>query len=94
MENDYFEYEPIENVENWARDPRTGLLCNTDLEAIEEYRQYREQLELASFRRGEKVRQEKQKQQSLQNEVDTLKNDVTEIKSLLKDLVQGLNKDV
>jgi len=94
MDTEHFEYEPIENVENWARDPRTGLLCNTDFEAIEEYKRYRESLEQASIRRGDRVRQERQKHQILENEVNSLKDDVSEIKSLLKDLVQGLSKDV
>lgn len=89
-----FEYEPIENLENWGRDPRTGLLCNFDEDAIEEYREWRTAMEEASVARGEKARQQKREQQAIKHDVDSLKDDVTEIKSLLKDLVQGLKNDV
>ena len=94
MHNDTFEYEPIENLENWGRDPRTGLLCNFDEEAIEEYREWRDAMEKSSIARGDRVREQKKEQQKMKSEVDGLKDDVSEIKSLLKDLVQGLKKDV
>jgi|OM-RGC.v1.031586629 hypothetical protein len=94
MQNDTFEYEPIENLENWGRDPRTGLLCNFDEEAIEEYREWRDAMEKSSIARGDRVREQKKEQQKMKSEVDGLKDDVSEIKSLLKDLVQGLKKDV
>jgi hypothetical protein len=94
MKNDVFEYEPIENLENWGRDPRTGLLCNFDEDAIEEYREWRDAMVKSSIARGDKARQQKKEQQAIKSEVDSLKDDVTEIKSLLKDLVQGLKKDV
>ena len=51
-------------------------------------------MEEASVARGEKARQQKREQQAIKNDVDSLKDDVTEIKSLLKDLVQGLKNDV
>ncbi len=94
MQNDTFEYEPIENLENWGRDPRTGLLCNFDEEAIEEYREWRDAMEKSSIARGDRVREQNKEQQKMKSEVDGLKDDVSEIKSLLKDLVQGLKKDV
>jgi hypothetical protein len=94
MHNDTFEYEPIENLENWGRDPRTGLLCNFDEDTIQEYREWRDAMEKSSIARGDRVREQKKEQQKMKSEVDGLKDDVSEIKSLLKDLVQGLKKDV
>ena len=94
MQNDTFEYEPIENLENWGRDPRTGLLCNFDEDTIQEYREWRDAMEKSSIARGDRVREQKKEQQKMKSEVDGLKDDVSEIKSLLKDLVQGLKKDV
>ena len=63
-----------------------AFISNFDEDAIEEYREWRTAMEEASVARGEKARQQKREQQAIKNDVDSLKDDVTEIKSLLKDL--------
>ena len=72
------EYIKVKDHSNLVRDPRTDQIINTDLS---EYNQY-------MVRRGAR-KKEKQKTLSVEQDLDRLKAEMGEIKSLLKELVNG-----
>ena len=69
------DYYKIEGNQDLARDPETGSIVNVnDLE----YQQY------VAVREAKKVKNE-----SVEDDLDRLKSEMNEIKSLLKELVNG-----
>ena len=68
----------VEGHSDLARDPRTGSIVNVNKTEYEQYLGRRE------------VKSEKnQKVQNLEDELATMKGDIDEIKSLLKELLNG-----
>lgn len=63
---------PVEGRPNLYRDQSSGAIINTDRNA---YQQHLKQIKLAQ--------DEKLKMERLENEVENIKNDLSEIKSLL-----------
>ena len=68
-------YSRVENKEHLIRDSENNAIINTDLNAYEAYKvEYRKKL------------QEKKNMTNMEEELKSLKSDIDEIKSLLKDL--------
>jgi hypothetical protein len=72
------EYYGVEGHADLARDPNTNSIINVNSLQYEQYIARREV-------KGEK----NQKVQNIEDEVANLKNDINEIKSLLKELLNG-----
>jgi len=72
------EYYGVEGHADLARDPNTNSIINVNCLQYEQYIARREV-------KGEK----NQKVQNIEDEVANLKNDINEIKSLLKELLNG-----
>lgn len=72
------EYYGVEGHADLARDPKTNSIINVNSLEYEQYISRRE------------VKSEKnQKVQTIEDDVANLKNDITEIKLLLKELING-----
>lgn len=72
------EYYGVEGHADLARDPKTNSIVNVNSLEYEQYISRRE------------VKSEKnQKVQTIEDDVANLKNDITEIKLLLKELING-----
>ena len=69
---------PVEGNSDLVRDSRTNQIVNTN---NTEYEQY--------LARRKKRKLEKEKSLSVEQDLATLKNEMNEIKSLLKELVNG-----
>lgn len=72
------EYLRVEGYTNLIRDPVTNSIINTNMS---EYQQY--------ISRRDMKNKENQKLQNLEDDVVNIKNDLDEIKSLLRSLVDG-----
>ncbi len=75
--NDY-ELVKVKNHENLLRDPKTNGIINTNLGQYEEYIARRDAAEKA-----------KESEVTMKEDLDNLKGEINEIKSLLKELVRG-----
>jgi hypothetical protein len=75
MEN---KYAKVEGHPNIIRDLKTNAIINTDIQGMQNY--------ISSKNRR---LNEKQKLESLTNDVEEMKSSIEEIKQLLKDLVNG-----
>ena len=71
-------YIPVEGNADLVRDPNTDQIINTNESA---YRQY--------ITRRQKRRSEKEKTLTVEQDLASLKSEMSEIKSLLKELVNG-----
>ena len=71
-------FNPVEGNSDLVRDSRTNQIINTN---NTEYEQY--------LARRKKRKLEKEKSLSVEQDLATLKNEMNEIKSLLKELVNG-----
>ncbi len=71
------EYYNVDGHADLARDPKTNSIINVNKLDYEQY----------VFRRSSKM-QENQKVQTIEEEVYNIKNDISEIKSLLKELLK------
>lgn len=71
------DYVRVKDESNLVRDIYTNAILNTDYDAYEEY--------VDTYKR---VYQEKQRILKLENEVCSIKNDLDEIKSLLRSLAK------
>ena len=68
---------PVENREGWFRDPESHAVVNCNKSQYEQY--------MASYNKREK----KEKSfNTLQNDVDALKSDISDMKSMLLQLVE------
>ena len=71
-------YIPVEGSSDLVRDPRTDQIINTNTSAYEQYVNRRKQRKL-----------EKDKALTVEQDLASLKSEMSEIKSLLKELVNG-----
>ena len=69
---------PVEGNNDLVRDPKTNQIINTNSSAYEQYISQRKRRKL-----------EKEKSLSVEQDLASLKNEMNEIKSLLKELVNG-----
>ena len=71
-------YIPVEGNSDLVRDPRTDSIINTNSNAYEQYISQRKKRKL-----------EKEKSLNIEKDLANLKSEMNEIKSLLKELVNG-----
>ena len=71
-------YIPVEGNSDLGRDPNTDQIINTNTTAYEQYMNRRKQRKL-----------EKEKSLTIEEDLASLKSEMNEIKSLLKELVNG-----
>ena len=71
-------YIPVEGNSDLVRDPNTDQIINTNENAYQQY-----------IIRRQKRRSEKEKALTVEQDLANLKNELGEIKSLLKELVNG-----
>ena len=69
---------PVKGDSDLARDPNTDQIINTNESAYQQY-----------ITRRQKRRSEKEKALTVEQDLANLKNELGEIKSLLKELVNG-----
>ena len=69
---------PVEGNNDLVRDPKTDQIINTNTSAYEQYISQRKRRKL-----------EKEKSLSVEDDLASLKSEMNEIKSLLKELVNG-----
>jgi len=72
------EYVKVKDHLNLVRDPRTNAILNTNKNEYDEYIKMRN-----------KNLSEKEKVEKLETDVNEIKNDLDEIKDLLKHLIKG-----
>ena len=70
-------YQPVKDLQNWFRDSQSGSFDCADESTYEKY--------MKAYQAEKKAKQDFS---TLQNEVNGLKSDMSEIKSLLLTLVQ------
>ena len=71
-------YIPVEGNSDLVRDPKTDQIINTNENAYQQY-----------IIRRQKRKSEKEKALTVEQDLANLKNELGEIKSLLKELVNG-----
>ena len=71
-------YIPVEGNSDLVRDPRTDSIINTNSNAYEQYISQRK-----------KRKREKEKSLNIEEDLANLKSEMNEIKSLLRELVNG-----
>ena len=71
-------YIPVEGNNDLVRDPRTDSIINTNTNAYEQYISQRKKRKL-----------EKEKSLNIEEDLANLKSEMNEIKSLLRELVNG-----
>ena len=71
-------YIPVEGNSDLVRDPRTDSIINTNTNAYEQYISQRKKRKL-----------EKEKSLNIEKDLANLKSEMNEIKSLLRELVNG-----
>tara|TARA_Y100001970_G_C13904898_1_gene685560 strand:+ start:551 stop:778 length:228 start_codon:yes stop_codon:yes gene_type:complete len=71
-------YIPVEGNSDLVRDPRTDSIINTNTNAYEQYISQRKKRKL-----------EKEKSLNIEEDLANLKSEMNEIKSLLRELVNG-----
>ena len=72
------DYIPVEGNADLVRDPNTDQIINTNASAYQQY-----------ITRRQKRKFEKEKALTVEQDLANLKNELGEIKSLLKELVNG-----
>ena len=72
------EFIPVKGNNDLVRDPRTDQIINTNTSAYEQYISQRKRRKL-----------DKEKSLSVEEDLASLKSEMNEIKSLLKELVNG-----
>ena len=73
-------FSKVEGHTNLVRDQTTNAIINTDMN---EYRNYKSLQQIKE--------EEKQKIESLENDISIMKDDLSEIKNLLRSLANGSN---
>lgn len=71
-------YINVEGHNHLKRDPRTNSIINTNMSEYQEY-----------VSKRDKKNEEYQKIQNIEEEFSNIKNDITEIKNLLRSLING-----
>ena len=69
---------PVKGNNDLVRDPYTDQIINTNASAYQQY-----------INRREQRKREKEKSLNVEEDIANLKNELSEIKSLLKELVNG-----
>jgi len=69
---------PVEGNSDLVRDPNTDQIINTNTSAYQQY-----------INRREQRKREKEKSLNVEEDIASLKSELSEIKSLLKELVNG-----
>lgn len=69
---------PVENQKDLYRDPRTNAIINMNKTEYESY-----------IKRRESIKNEKNRVDTIENELSNMKEDLNEIKSLLRKLANG-----
>jgi hypothetical protein len=69
---------PVKGRDGWYRDPSSNAIVNCNKTQYEEY--------MSAYRKRQK---KDEKFEALQGDVDGLKSDLSEIKTLLKSLIKG-----
>ena len=72
------DFIPVEGNTDLVRDPHTDQIINTNASAYQQY-----------INRREQRKREKEKSLTIECDLASLKNEMNEIKSLLKELVNG-----
>ena len=72
------DYIPVEGSGDLVRDPHTDQIINTNASAYQQY-----------ITRRQKRKLEKEKSLNIEEDLANLKSEMSEIKSLLKELVNG-----
>lgn len=73
------QYEGVEGHDNLVRDPNTGMILNINRTEVE------------NAREAKKIRQRKlQEEQDLKNTVNTLQEEMKDIKGLISQLIEKL----
>ena len=72
------DYIPVEGNADLVRDPDTDQIINTNTSAYQQY-----------INRREQRKREKEKSLNVEEDIASLKSELSEIKSLLKELVNG-----
>ncbi len=72
------DYLTVEGYNHLKRDPRTNSIINTNMSEYQEY-----------ISKRDVKTEEKQKVQNLEEDLANMKNDLDEIKNLLRSLVNG-----
>ena len=72
------DYIPVKNNLDLVRDPNTDQIINTNASAYQQY-----------VNRREQRKREKEKSLNVEEDIANLKSELVEIKSLLKELVNG-----
>ena len=70
-------YAKVTGKENLVRDERNGAILNVDNNALKSYK----------MARDNRIKQ-LEKEEKMENEIDNIKSDVSEIKDLLKNLIK------
>jgi hypothetical protein len=70
-------YAKVTGKENLVRDERNGAILNVDNNALKSYK----------MARNNRIKQ-LEKEERMENEIDNIKSDVSEMKDLLKDLIK------
>ena len=66
----------VKDQQNWVRDTESGALLNTGREELEAY-----------YAKREIAKQKEKEKQALENKVNKMEEDITQIKELLQQLV-------
>ena len=72
------DFIPVEGNTDLVRDPHTDQIINTNVSAYQQY-----------INRREQRKREKEKSLNVQEDLAKLKSELSDIKSLLKELVNG-----
>ena len=72
------DFIPVEGNTDLVRDPHTDQIINTNASAYQQY-----------INRREQRKREKEKSLNVEEDIASLKSELSEIKSLLKELVNG-----
>ena len=72
------DFIPVEGNTDLVRDPHTDQIINTNARAYQQY-----------INRREQRKREKEKSLNVEEDLANLKSEISEIKSLLKELVNG-----
>ena len=72
------DFIPVEGNTDLVRDPHTDQIINTNVSAYQQY-----------INRREQRKREKEKSLTIEEDLASLKSEMNEVKSLLKELVNG-----
>ena len=77
---DLLHYAKVTGKDNLVRDEESGAILNVDNNALKSYK----------MARNNRIKQ-LEKEERMENEIDNIKSDVSEIKNLLNELIKRTN---